>query len=90
MTLAPSLVSGWKTLTRIRSQQGQFEQALAAAQQGASLAPDDPAALNALGIALAELGRTQEAITALRRALAHDPANASIQRNLLRLQHAPS
>lgn len=87
--LEPSLLAAWKTLTRIRGQQRLPSEALAAAQAASNLAPDDPTVLNALGIALAELGRRQDAVSAFQRALERDPGNAAIRRNLMRLQAPP-
>ena len=87
--LEPSLLIAWKTLTRIRGQQRLPSQALAAAEAASHLAPDDPTVLNALGVALAELGRREEAASAFQRALERDPGNAAIRRNLMRLQSQP-
>jgi protein O-mannosyl-transferase len=56
--------------------------ALVEFERAVSLAPSDPEALNNLGVALARLGRRNEAIEAFRRASAARPCSASTLANL--------
>ncbi|MCB1885147.1 MAG: tetratricopeptide repeat protein [Geminicoccaceae bacterium] len=68
---------------------GRLEEARAALERAAGLAPDDPAILHSLGKAFADLGRHAEAEAALRRSLDRDPSAVGTLTTLsLVLRHA--
>lgn len=69
---------------------GRMAEALAALQDLAAELPQDYDALAALGFALAQFGRTAEAVQALDRAVALDPARPEALRQLAALATKPS
>lgn len=73
-------------------QQGRAEEALTRNEQAASIAPDDPAVLEALGRAYLDRGRPDEAVNILQRALAatsgESPLFDARQQVLLRASEA--
>lgn len=64
---------GWKALGAILRRLGRRDEALAALERAARLAPDDPEPHNILGNSLREAGRLDEAETRYRRAVALKP-----------------
>ena len=67
----------WKLLARVREQQGNYEQALAAYDQSLVLDPNDDESHDGRGIALRRMGRADEALAAYEQALALSPGNAN-------------
>lgn len=65
---------------------GRLQEALTAAQEGLTLAPDDPDGLNLLGQILEGLNRPEEARDAYRRSIAADPAYTQPLANLVVLE----
>jgi len=61
---------------------GCWEDAHALLEQGRRRAPRDPRVLTLAGVALMNLGRPEEALSALRRAVAHGPTLAEAHANL--------
>jgi tetratricopeptide (TPR) repeat protein len=66
-------------------QTGAFEDALAAYERTLRLSPHLPAATSAKALALAALGRSDEAIRITRHAVHRDPADMISRRNLISL-----
>ena len=64
-----------------RERQGRLEEAIADFRAALARAPDDQAALNAMGLCLARTGRADEAIEALDRAIALEPTSAAAHYN---------
>jgi tetratricopeptide (TPR) repeat protein len=69
----PSLAGPWISLAELLAASADWDRALDAARRGAELAPRHRGAQLVLGRALRETGRSEEALTALRRAWALDP-----------------
>lgn len=66
-------------LSRVARHEGQLEEALAYAQHAAALRPDEPQALAAQALALADLNRHDEARQTLNHALAANPSPLVLQ-----------
>jgi Flp pilus assembly protein TadD len=88
--LAPDYLTPWRNLMRLRVRQNQVGPALDAARQSVRIAPQNPDLLNDFGLLLAQSGRLEDAAAQFERALALDPSNATIRRNLDRARAALS
>lgn len=86
--LDPAYVTPWRNLARLRVDQGRTADALAAAEHALRLAPEDKMLLNLSGVLLARTGRFEEAAERFERALAVDPTDAAIRRNLDKVRKA--
>jgi predicted O-linked N-acetylglucosamine transferase (SPINDLY family) len=73
---------GWKTLGGLLRRAGQLEQALAAMNSAARLAPEDPQVHNNLGNLLVQLGRPADAIASCLRAITLAPQSAEAPNSL--------
>jgi Flp pilus assembly protein TadD len=79
--LRPDDSSAWGRLSEVLAAQRRGYDAIAAAERGLSLAPDDPDSLNTLAYVLIERdpGRAEELC---RKSLAHDPNQPLVLNNL--------
>ena len=72
----------WSALARTLTQQGRGKRALAAAEEGLRLRPNNFDCLNECGLALLDLGRADEARAVIRSALVSAPESAALHSNL--------
>lgn len=78
--LWPNHLDGWLELTWALASLDRPEEALAAAERGAAVNPESPAALGNVASALLQNGRANEALPIIDRALQLDPTNQLNQR----------
>ena len=83
---APKAVDPYVDLIALYTSSGQFDEAISTAKRLNGIAPDNPRALNALGIAELEFGKYKDALVPLQQSVKLAPQVALYRTNLARAQ----